>query len=127
MKYDFDIDLETKNSLSIIINRIKPNSMVLEFGPANGRMTRYLKEVLNCKVYAVEIDKEAAKDAKRYCEKILVDDVEKYTWLEVYKDLEFDYIVFADVLEHLYYPEKVLKESKLLLKDEIDGKVIISE
>ena len=115
MKYDFDIDLETKNSLSIIINRIKPNSMVLEFGPANGRMTRYLKEVLNCKVYAVEIDKEAAKDAKRYCEKILVDDVEKYTWLEVYKDLEFDYIVFADVLEHLYYPEKVLKESKLLL------------
>ena len=124
MKYDFDIDLETKNSLSIIINRIKPNSMVLEFGPANGRMTRYLKEVLNCKVYAVEIDKEAAKDAKRYCEKILVDDVEKYTWLEVYKDLEFDYIVFADVLEHLYYPEKVLKESKLLLKD--DGSVLMS-
>ncbi len=117
MKYDIDLDLETRNSLSLIVSRIKPNSIVLEFGPANGRMTKYLKEELDCKVYAVEMDKDSAEDAGEYCEQILVADAEEYTWLDRYKNIEFDYIVFADVLEHLYYPEKVLKNSISLLKD----------
>ncbi len=124
MKYDFDLDIETRNSLSLIISRIQQNSTVLEFGPANGRMTKYLKQVLNCKVYAVEIDKDAAKDAEVYCEEILVDNVETYTWVEKYRTQQFDYIVFADVLEHLYYPEKALKESISLLKE--NGSILIS-
>lgn len=124
MKYDFDLDLDTRNSLSLIISRIEPNSIVLEFGPANGRMTKYLKEQLNCKIYAVEIDENSANDAEKYCEKILINDVENYTWLEEYKNLAFDYIIFADVLEHLYNPEKVLTKSVSLLKD--NGSILLS-
>ena len=60
-KYDFDLDMNNTNSLSIMINQIKRGSKVLEFGPANGRMTRYLKEMLDCKVYLVEIDEKAGK------------------------------------------------------------------
>ena len=71
MKYDFDLDLESRNSLSLISSRIKPNSTILEFGCANGRMSKYLQEALQCKVYAVELDEEAAKDAEEYCEQIL--------------------------------------------------------
>ena len=37
---------------------------------------------------------------------------------------KFDHIIFADVLEHLYDPYKVLKESVALLKD--DGTILIS-
>ena len=61
-KYDFDLDMNNTNSLSIMINQIKRGSKVLEFGPANGRMTRYLKEMLDCKVYLVEIDEKAGKE-----------------------------------------------------------------
>jgi 2-polyprenyl-3-methyl-5-hydroxy-6-metoxy-1,4-benzoquinol methylase len=123
-KYNFDLDLDSRNSLSLILKRVKPNSTVLEFGPANGRMTKYLKEEMGCTVYTVELDPEAAKDAAKYSEKIIVGNIEDYEWLEEYKDVSFDYIVFADVLEHLYYPQKVLEKAKELLNYE--GSIIFS-
>jgi len=123
-KYDCELNLEDRNSLSVLLDRVKLNSTVLEFGPANGRMTKYMKEQLNCKVYAVEIDESAAKDAEYYTEKIIVDSIENYKWQKEFKDLKFDYIIFADVLEHLYYPEKVLKSVKEFLKE--DGSILVS-
>jgi len=122
--YDIELDMNTRNSLSLIINRIAKNSTVLEFGPANGRMTKHLKETLGCTVYAVELDKDAAKDAAEFCEDILVGDIESFKWLKKYQDIEFDYIIFADVLEHLYNPEMVLTKAKTLLKDE--GSILMS-
>jgi len=123
-KYDFDLDMVNTNSLSLIINQIKRGSTVLEFGPANGRMTKYLKEVLDCKVYLVEIDEEAGKEALQYGEDLIVDDIENYSWFEKYENISFDYITFADVLEHLRDPESVIIRAKQLLKQ--DGSVILS-
>ena len=123
-KYNCELKLEDRNSLSTLLSRVKQNSIVLEFGPANGRMTKYMKEQLNCKVYAVEIDENAAKDSKQYTEKIVVDSIENYCWIDEFKDIKFDYVIFADVLEHLYYPEKVLKSIKSFLKD--DGSILVS-
>lgn len=123
-KYDCELNIEDRNSLSVIISKINPNSTILEFGPANGRMSKYLKEKLNCKVYGVEIDINAAKDAVKYSERVIVGNIENYTWLEEYKNIKFDYIIFADVLEHLYYPEKVLTKSKVLLKE--NGSILMS-
>jgi len=122
--YDVSLDLDSRNSLSLIISRISKNSTILEFGPANGRMTKYLKETLDCTVYAVELDKDAAKDAASFCEDILVADIEEFKWLKKYQHIEFDYIIFADVLEHLYDPQTVLTKAKRLLK--IDGSVLMS-
>ncbi len=123
-KYDFDLDMDNTNSLSIMINQIKRGSKVLEFGPANGRMTRYLKEMLDCKVYLVEIDEKAGKEALQYGEDLVIDDIETYSWKKKYEDKRFDYITFADVLEHLRDPERVLREAKGLLKQ--DGSIIFS-
>jgi len=122
--YDFELDMSTRNSLSLIISRITKNSTILEFGPANGRMTKHLKEILGCTVYAVELDEESAKGAAEFCEEILVGDIEKFTWLTKYQDIEFDYIIFADVLEHLYDPGTVLTKAKTLLKNE--GSILMS-
>ena len=124
MKYDFELNIETENSLSIIIRELKNNSTVLEFGPANGRLTRYMKEVMGCKVYLVELDEKAGREALQYGEDLVVGDIEQYEWLERYKNLKFDYIVFADVLEHLRDPLTVLIKAKGLLGD--DGKVLVS-
>lgn len=87
--------------------------------------SKWLKETEeDCKVYAVEIDEEAAKDVSKYTEDILVGDIEKLEWLDRWENIEFDYIIFADVLEHLRNPMEVLKQTKCLLKDE--GKVLLS-
>lgn len=125
MKYDFELDLSSKNSVSLIINKVrKKGSTVLEFGPAAGRMTRYLKENLNCKVYIVEIDQEAAQKAATFAEEAVIGNIEDYVWYERFKDLKFDYIIFADVLEHLYYPQTVLKKCAELLNE--DGSILTS-
>lgn len=124
MKYDLDLILNEKNALNIILKQIHSNSLILEFGPANGRMTKYLKEMLECDVYIVEIDEEAAKDAMKYAADGLVGDIEQFEWLDQWKGVEFDYIIFADVLEHLYNPQDVLSKTRELLKH--DGKVFVS-
>ena len=54
MKYDLELITDELNALSIMLKQIQTHSLILEFGPANGRMTKYLKEVLKCDVYIVE-------------------------------------------------------------------------
>ncbi len=124
MKYDLELILNEQNALSIILKQIHPNSLVLEFGPANGRTTKYLKEMLECDVYIVEVDEEAAKDAMKYAADGLIGDIEQFEWLDKWRGMEFDYIIFADVLEHLYNPQEVLSRTKEVLK--YDGKVFAS-
>lgn len=124
MKYETDINLEFENTMTLMINEIEKESVVLEFGPASGRLTRYLKEKCDCKVYIVELDEEAGKIASQYAEDAVIGDIEKYEWLERFGNIRFDYILFADVLEHLYNPEKVLESVKKLLKP--NGYVIMS-
>jgi len=123
-KYYEKININDRNSLSILINRIRPGSVVLEFGPAAGRMTDFLMNQLNCKVYAVEIDADAGEIAKEFTEKIVIDSIENYNWQKEFKGLLFDYIIFADVLEHLYYPEKVLNSVREFLNE--DGSILVS-
>lgn len=124
MKYEFELELINNNCLSWIIEQLTSNSVVLEFGPATGRLTRYMKEQLNCKVYLVELDEEAGKKALQYGEDLVIGDIEDYVWLERYQDIRFDFIIFADVLEHLRNPEKVLVRAKHLLKPE--GTILLS-
>ena len=127
-KYDFNLDLESDNSLSIIIDMIKINSRILEFGSANGRLTKYLSKKMNCEIDIVEIDEESGKEASKYSKKSLIGeiegDIEKYKWLEEFNGEKYDYIIFADVLEHLYSPKKVLLNCKKVLKE--NGSILLS-
>lgn len=122
-KYDFDLDMNSNNSLANILKNIKPNSTVLEFGPAHGRMTKYLKEALSCDITIVEIDREAASEASKYTKLSFVGkdygDIASLKWYEYLKsnNIKFDYIIFADVLEHIYNPLNALTLSKDLLND----------
>lgn len=124
MKYDFDLDLIYNNSLALIAKQIRRNTTVLEFGPANGRLTRYMKEQLKCDIFLVELDEEAGRDAAVYARDIIYGDIEEYAWVEQYNGQMFDYIIFADVLEHLRNPEDVLIKAKMFLKQE--GSILLS-
>ena len=123
--YDFSLDLESVNTMSVINGWIKEGSRILEFGPANGRLTKYLKEEKHCRMTIVEIDAETGKEASAYAEKAYLGDegdIEKFKW--TWENDPFDYIIFADVLEHLRCPDRVLKEAAELLKPE--GEILVS-
>lgn len=123
-KYVTNVTMEENCSITYIVNQVKPGARVLEFGPATGYMTKYMKEVLKCEVYIVEIDEEAYDNARVYSKGGLCGNIEDYEWVELFADLKFDYITFSDVLEHLTDPWRVLKVASKFLKE--DGRVLIS-
>lgn len=107
-----------------IIQGIKTDSVVLEFGPANGVMTEYLCNSLDCDVYIVEYDEEDFNVAMKYAKGGVFGDASKLEWVSKFSHIKFDYIIFSDILEHLYNPSVVLKNAVPLLKNE--GRVFIS-
>ena len=123
-KYNFEMDLSETTSTGIIVKKLKRGMTVLEFGCSFGRMTKYMKEALDCAVYIVEYDSEAYESAIKYAEDGICGDIQKYEWITKFKDIHFDAIIFADVLEHLSEPAKVLKAAGNMLAE--DGKVFVS-
>ena len=124
-KYNVNINMNNRNSShTLILEQIDPCSMVLEFGCASGYMTKFMKEMLNCKVHIVEIDKTAFEYASKYSIGGMCCDIDSGEWENVFKKKTYDYVLFADVLEHLKDPLTALAVSADLLKD--NGRVIIS-
>lgn len=113
-----------KTTISQLLNKISPGSSVLEFGAATGYMTRFMAEELKCGVSIIELDTKAGKLASKYSLNTVYGDIENYEWEKEYKDKRFDYILFADVLEHLKDPWQVLRRAVRLLDNE--GRVIFS-
>ena len=126
-KYNFEINEINPNTVhGMILSQIKPGSSVLECGCATGYMTKYMHEKLNCTVDVIDYDCESLSKAKRYARDSFFDDLDDGNWFVHYyqHNNEYDYILFADVLEHLKQPDEVLKWAVRLLK--ADGKILIS-
>lgn len=125
-KYNFAFNLYEESPLSWIAQSIRKGSTILEFGAANGRLTQYLALENECKVDIVEIDEDAGKEASNYSEQAYLGkefgDIEKFYWLKTNK--KYDYIVIADVLEHLQNPQKVLEGCRHILCE--TGRILVS-
>ncbi len=106
------------------LNSIPPRSRVLEFGPASGYMTRYLKEQLDCDVTIIELDPECAASSGEFASSTFVGNIDDLGWVDWLGEEQFDVITFCDVLEHLNDPWNVLSICKNFLKD--DGTVLCS-
>jgi len=103
-----------------VLRNIPSHSSILDIGCGSGVLGSRLRE-RGCIVYGIDISKESLHLAKKRLDKIILNDIEDGT---PPIDKKFDILIFADVLEHLRYPEKVLKKYLICLKSK--GKVIIS-
>lgn len=124
LKYEFEVDTAQNSSTGKILSKIKRGAKVLEFGCAAGRMTRYMKEVLDCRVYIVECQREAYEKALVYAEEGVCGDLLEFQWEKQWENEKFDAIIFADVLEHLSAPELALEHAANFLK--ADGCIYVS-
>lgn len=105
-----------------IVELVGKDKEILEIGSATGYMTK--KFIDNeCVVDIVEIDETAAAKIKRLAREVIGDSIENPA---VFKKLNrnYDFIIMADVLEHLIYPELVLK--RLLRIATVHTKLLIS-
>jgi 2-polyprenyl-3-methyl-5-hydroxy-6-metoxy-1,4-benzoquinol methylase len=100
---------------------LRPESRVLEIGCASGALTEHI-QALGCTVVGVERDPEAAEEARSFCERTLVGDIEVMPL-----DLEassFDFLLLIDVLEHLVDPKAALR--RLLPFVRPSGRVVVA-
>ena len=116
--------LSDNSSEKMVLEDIKQGDVVLECGCATGYMTRYMTEVLGATVYIIEFSEEAFRTAIQYAKDGICTDLEGLIWKNKFKNIRFDYILFADVLEHLRNPLEILQAATKLLKD--DGKIRMS-
>jgi len=95
---------------------------VLEVGCACGATLLKIKDLYkNADLYGIEFEKMSSRIASNFAS-ITSEDVEGVELS--YPENFFDYIIFCDVLEHLYNPNAVLKKIRKYLKE--DGKILIS-
>ncbi|KKQ53545.1 MAG: Methyltransferase type 11 [Parcubacteria group bacterium GW2011_GWD2_38_11] len=106
----------------LIAEEIGKGKKVLDIGCNKG----YLKKISNENIFFGidydNVDLEVAKNEHGY-EKVFQLDLNEFEKFKI--DEKFDVIIFADVLEHLVYPEKVLRYFVKNFLNE-DGRVLIS-
>jgi SAM-dependent methyltransferase len=93
---------------------------ILDVGTASGYLGKSWRKSGHY-IAGIEYDPAAAEKAREYYDAFQVADVESFAF--PYRR-EFDYIVFADVLEHLRDPAAVLRRCLPALKE--SGKIVIS-
>ncbi len=123
-KYSYEIRLDEDSTASKLLRLVGQGKKVLELGCGPGHMSRVLKEELQCNVVGVEIDETAAQEAKKYCNKVEICDLDHEDLTRLFPQEQFDIILMADVLEHLKHPDKTLKQAKQLLTS--DASLVIS-
>jgi 2-polyprenyl-3-methyl-5-hydroxy-6-metoxy-1,4-benzoquinol methylase len=123
-RYDFDeIDLDSGSVHADVVHLVEKGSRVLELGPATGYMSRVFSE-RGCTVVGIEVDAGMAERAARFCERIVVGDLDTLDLEAELGEERFDAIVAADVIEHLKDPLGALRRLRPFLKE--DGCFVIS-
>jgi len=121
MKNPYKLNLSKHSTHNIIQEMIGENKKVLDVGCNNG----YMAQISNRsnRFYGIDYSREVIKKAEKYCVDVSVYDLnhlQKLPW-----NIKFNVIIFADVLEHVLYPDRVLLYfTKKYLKK--NGRIIIS-
>jgi O-antigen biosynthesis protein len=108
--------LDANSSLKKMLDLIGQAKKVVDFGCATGYFASLLQKK-DCLVTGIEINPDAAKIAEKYCEKVIVADLDFVSIPEILPNEKFDVAIFGDILEHLRNPWQVLAQTKSILKE----------
>jgi methionine biosynthesis protein MetW len=110
---------------SILMRLIPAGSRVLELGCASGYLSGYMEQALGCRVTGLEYDAESVGIAHTRCQEVHQADLDAENALQpAQASAPYDVLLAAAVLEHLKYPERLLREARALLKP--DARLIVS-
>lgn len=105
----------------MLLRRAEGAKAVLDAGCSTGYLSRPLRE-RGARVTGLELDEEAAAVARRWCDEVLVGDVET---LELpFLPASFDVVMCGDLIEHLRDPDRFLARVRPLLRP--GGRLVLS-
>jgi methionine biosynthesis protein MetW len=90
----------------------KENQLVLDIGCGNGELGKIIKEEKKTIVHGADISDQAIIEAQKGLDLAFKANIENNDWIEEIKDNRYDKIIISEVLEHLFQPEKLLKDIK---------------
>lgn len=104
-----------------LLNLVAPGSRVLDAGCSSGYLAQRLV-ASGCRVTGLEMDSAAAEQARRFCDEVLVGDVEH---MELpFEPGSFDVVLCGDLIEHLRDPGTFLARVRPLVRP--GGHVVLS-
>ena len=107
-RYSKDIDLsDVSSSHTKQILMVGEDKRVVDFGCWTGDVAAVLKE-RGCTVTGIEIDPEAAAEAAKICDKVIVGDLNVLDMAEALEGEKYDVGLFGDIIEHLTDPRNAL-------------------
>ena len=113
-----------RTSLSVLAGMVRPASRVLDLGTGSGALGEHLRDKAGCTVDGVTINEREAAIARPHYRRVEVANLEQSGWNSAFQDCQYDFIVCADVLEHLSQPQTALQACRELLAP--GGRVLIS-
>jgi 2-polyprenyl-3-methyl-5-hydroxy-6-metoxy-1,4-benzoquinol methylase len=124
-KYEYEVDPLSDSAAAHVVRMVGQKKRVLEVGCGPGSITQILARQGQCRVTGLEQDLKAIEKARPYCEAIMQADLNGVEWTGLLDGAEqFDVVVAADVLEHLYDPWRALREIGTFIG--LDGYLVIS-
>jgi len=118
------LDPDSQDSLAKLARLVRPGSRVLDLGAGPGVLGRYLAETLRCVVDGVEYNPVAVAEAAPWYRRLECADLEQIVLAERFAGCRYDFIICADILEHLRRPSALLAQLAGLLAP--DGRVLLS-
>ena len=97
---------------------------ILDVGCSIGTLGEQIKQkIKSVEVMGIELDDQMAQIAQKKIDKVVIGNVEEIDFKDHFSSNYFDCIIFADILEHLKNPWKVLKNISSFLNN---GGVVIA-
>lgn len=118
------IKADERTSLSVLAEQIHHQATVLDLGCGSGALGQYLSETRSCTCDGLTWSEAEATHARPNYRTVVVDNLETCDLTASFQNQRYDYIVCADVLEHLSQPERIVDACKTLLAP--NGKLLIS-
>ncbi|MDR0224929.1 MAG: methyltransferase domain-containing protein [Burkholderiaceae bacterium] len=118
------VDLNERTSLSVLAGHVRPGSQVLDLGCGSGALGAFLAEHKQCICDGVTLSQEEKRHAAPFYREVHVADLEDCDLDQLFGEARYDYIVCADVLEHLRQPERILAACRERLTPQ--GRLLIS-
>lgn len=120
-----NINPDERTSLTVLAALItRPHAAVLDLGCGSGALGQHLTQTRPCVVDGLTWSPAEAQHAQAHYRRVEVADLELVNLTELFAGCVYDYIVCADVLEHLRQPERVLAACRSLLAP--GGQLLIS-
>jgi SAM-dependent methyltransferase/predicted nucleic acid-binding Zn-ribbon protein len=109
-----DENAEAESRREIVLDMIGSGKRVLEFGCAEGDLSRLLAAAGN-RVTGIETAGPSAGEARSSCEEVVVADLDARSLSDILPSRTYDVVVFDNVLEYVRDPRRVLEESRRFL------------